>query len=244
MNTAMIPQNVSDEQPKFEFEGQEIRAFVGANGEPLFAASDVCEALSLSNVSQAVSRLDDDEKTDIISNDVVGRPNKLIVINEAGLYSLVLRSDKAEAKRFRKWITSEVLPSIRKHGMYAMQQRMSPAEMLVAQAKVLLDHERQLTSHQEILEHHGEIIGDFGQRIRRLESEHEAAADGVNYFTVKGYCSYMKLPSPTEAEARSIGKRATTLSHTRSVKIENVPDPTWGTVHRYHRDILREVLNV
>ena len=99
--------------------------WIEKDGYPWFVAADVCAALGLGNVGQAVSTLDDDEKSsidaNIISNDVDGGRAPLI-ISEPGLYSLVLRSRKPEAKSFKRWVTHEVLPSIRRHGMYATPQ--------------------------------------------------------------------------------------------------------------------------
>lgn len=100
----------------FDFEEQAIRT-VMRDGEPWFVAVDVCRVLELANTSQAVSRLDEDEKG-IISNDTLGGPQQMLIISESGFYALVNRSDKLEAKRFRKWVTSVVLPSIRKTGSY------------------------------------------------------------------------------------------------------------------------------
>lgn len=92
---------------------------VTINGEPWFVASDVCKALEINNVSMAISRLDDDEKNTIsLTEGIPGNPNKTIV-NEPGLYSLVLSSRKPEAKSFKRWITHEVIPDIRQYGMYA-----------------------------------------------------------------------------------------------------------------------------
>lgn len=88
-----------------------------------FVAVDVCKALELGNPTQAVSRLDDDEHfTTLISNESAVGKSKTNVITESGLYSLVLSSRKPEAKAFKRWITSEVLPSIRKTGSYSVQQ--------------------------------------------------------------------------------------------------------------------------
>ena len=92
---------------------------VTINGEPWFVAADVCRALEINNVSMAISRLDDDEKNTIsLTEGIPGNPNKTIV-NEPGLYSLVLSSRKPEAKAFKRWITHEVIPDIRQYGMYA-----------------------------------------------------------------------------------------------------------------------------
>lgn len=93
------------------------------DGEPWFVAADVCKALEIKNGRDAMSRLDDDEKadvglTDTSSNGVVQRRD-FSIVNEPGLYTLVLGSRKPEAKAFKRWVTHEVIPAIRKHGIYA-----------------------------------------------------------------------------------------------------------------------------
>ena len=88
------------------------------DGEPWFVASDVCKALEVKNPSMALSRLDNDEKA-LISIEGLSRGNdKGNVVNEPGLYALVLGSRKPEAKQFKRWVTHDILPSIRKHGVY------------------------------------------------------------------------------------------------------------------------------
>ncbi len=88
---------------------------VTLEGEPWFVAADVCRALGLGNSSMAVSKLDEDEKG-ISLIDTLGGEQKLGIVNEPGLYALVLSSRKPEAKAFKRWITHEVIPSIRKTG--------------------------------------------------------------------------------------------------------------------------------
>ena len=105
----------------------EVRV-VDRNGDPWFVAKNVCDALGLDNVSQAVVALDDDEKDDIISNDVTGRRQEMTIVSESGLYSLIMRSRKPEAKVFKRWVTHEVLPAIRKHGEYVPSR---PKELAV-----------------------------------------------------------------------------------------------------------------
>lgn len=101
---------------KFIFENNEVRV-VQINNEPWFVTKDLCDVLEISNPSQALSRLDKDEKNTIILNEGIGNPQKSVV-NEPGLYTLILGSRKPEAKVFKRWITHDVLPSIRKHGAY------------------------------------------------------------------------------------------------------------------------------
>lgn len=105
---------------------QQIR-IIDQNGEFWFIANDVCNILEIANARDAISNLDDDEKADValtdISSNGVKQSRKVNIINESGLYTLILRSRKAMQKgtvqhKFRKWVTSEVLPSIRKTGTY------------------------------------------------------------------------------------------------------------------------------
>lgn len=102
----------------FSFNSLDVRV-VDRDGEPWFVAADVCAALSVGNPSEALKRLDADERT-LIS--IEGASNGLPVnaVNESGLYSLILTSRKPEAKKFKKWVTSEVLPAIRKTGSYSV----------------------------------------------------------------------------------------------------------------------------
>lgn len=93
------------------------------NSEPWFVATDVCQVLGISNNRDAVSRLDDDEKQDGVGiTDTVGRKNYVTVVSESGLYALIFQSRKPNARKFRKWVTSEVLPSIRKKGFYGVRK--------------------------------------------------------------------------------------------------------------------------
>lgn len=110
---------------QFVFNKQSVR-IVSIDGEPWFVATDVCEILEVGNVSQALNRLDDDEKNTIILNDGKrGNPNTAI-ISESGLYSLTLSSRKPQAKPFKRWVTHEVLPSIRKTGSYSTTKSLAP----------------------------------------------------------------------------------------------------------------------
>lgn len=95
---------------------------VTRDGEPWFVAADVCKALDVGNSRQALTRLDEDEKG-VISTDTLGGRQEMSIINEPGLYSLVLGSRKPEAKAFKRWITHEVIPSIRKHGGYLTPEK-------------------------------------------------------------------------------------------------------------------------
>lgn len=111
---------------QFPTTGQTVRTLT-IDGDPWFVHADACAILGLANTSQSASYLDDDEKqqvsANIISNDVSARGRDPWIISESGLYSLILRSRKPEAKAFKRWITHEVLPSIRKTGSYSIERQ-------------------------------------------------------------------------------------------------------------------------
>lgn len=120
------------------------------NGEPWFVAVDVCSVLDLSNPTIAVSRLDEDERAKFN----LGRQGDATIVNEPGLYTLVLGSRKPEAKAFKRWITHEVIPAIRKHGVYITDEKLK----LFAEHPELLDAlmKSLYAAHAENLRHRAE----------------------------------------------------------------------------------------
>ena len=124
------PQNLKS----FDYNGQEVRT-VEMNGQPWFVLKDIAEVLKLTDTNKISARLEADELTRIkfVSG---GQNREMLCVSESGLYNVVLRSDRPEAKPFRRWITHEVIPSIRKTGGYiAGQETLSPEELM---AKALL----------------------------------------------------------------------------------------------------------
>lgn len=101
----------------FNYNSNEVRT-IQRDGEPWFVLRDVCGVLALGTPAKVAERLDEDEKG-VSQIHTPGGDQSMTIINESGLYNVILRSDKPEAKPFRKWVTSEVLPTIRRHGMYA-----------------------------------------------------------------------------------------------------------------------------
>ncbi len=106
-----------DQLIQFFYEGNKPIRSVLVNDDPWFVAKDVCDVLDIANSRDAVGRLDDDERG-VVSTDTLGGNQEMQAVNESGLYSLVLGSRKPEAKAFKRWITHEVIPSIRRHGAY------------------------------------------------------------------------------------------------------------------------------
>lgn len=130
----------------FKFNQNDIQVLTSENGEPLFIAKEVCEVLNIINSRQAIANLDEDEKL-LYTLYTAGQNRQINVITESGLYSLVLRSNKPEAKAFKKWVTSEVLPAIRKHGMYAtaptLEQMIANPDTIIQLATALKEERQQ-----------------------------------------------------------------------------------------------------
>ena len=135
----------------FNFQSNEVRVVKDDNGEPWFVAKDVCDVLGLTNSRVAVSPLDEDEKGVSKVYTPAGE-QKMCVINESGLYALVIRSNKPNARKFRKWVTSEVLPSIRKHGGYIAANGTESVEELYMRAMeslhAALERQKAITAEQ------------------------------------------------------------------------------------------------
>lgn len=150
------------------FEGHKVRV-LGTPEDPLFVLADVCKALALSTPSRVKERLSDGVSSTHTISDSLNRKQDIVVINEDGLYDVVMDSRKPEAKRFRKWVTSEVLPSIRKHGGYLTTDKiedvLTDPDLLIGLATALKE-ERQRVKEAELLieqakpkvEYHDEVL--------------------------------------------------------------------------------------
>lgn len=152
----------------FTYQQSAVRT-VERDGEPWFVLKDVCDVLGIGSPHKVADRIDEDERNQIPLTDSLGRQQETTIINESGLYNVILRSDKPEAKPFRKWVTSEVIPAIRRHGSYS-RKPLTPAEQLLAQANVLVEQERRLSALEET-----------GKAIRQMCAEY-----ALNYHSTTG----------------------------------------------------------
>ncbi len=140
-----------NELQKFMYSNNEVRV-ISRDGEPWFVAADVCRAMEIGNPTQACARLDDDEKsTTLISNESAATGmNIAVIVNEPGLYSLVLGSRKKEAKQFKRWVTHEVIPAIRKHGGYltkeATEKALQDPDFIIRLATALKEERAKIAS--------------------------------------------------------------------------------------------------
>ena len=178
------------------------------NGEPMFCALDVCNVLGYSNPSKAIAdHVDNDERY----NESLERGGTLLFISESGLYSLVIRSNKPNAKPFRKWVTSEVLPAIRKTGSYTMALPKTYSEAL-----------RQLAYTVEAKE-----------KIQlQLEAKIEQLDESKDWYTIKRWAKEHHI------NWRKISWRALkAISIEHGYEIKKIFDGNYGEVNLYHKQV-------
>jgi prophage antirepressor-like protein len=215
----------------FHFDNQALKVFNLEDG-PWFIAMEIAEVLNYSDTYEMTKRLDDDEKQ---NRQIAGFGNRgITLINESGLYNAILKSAKAEAKRFKKWVTSEVLPAIRKNGYYDARPR-TPAEILLQQAQLLVDVERrqnQLADEQ----------ARQADAIRAIEARQEAIQNNTHYFSVLAYANNIGMKIDT-GTANKLGRRAVKMCEELGHLIGRVPDARWGGVNTYPVDVLEVIFN-
>ena len=120
-------------------------------GEPWFAAKDVCEVLDIKNNRDAIRALDDDEKG-VVSTDTLGGKQELTFVNESGMYALIFQSRKPQARAFRKWVTGEVLPSLRKYGYYVAPGAQLTDEQREELERVMMGRMRRYLSRRDYIQ--------------------------------------------------------------------------------------------
>ena len=132
----------------FDFAGHNVR-IVMKDGEPWFVLKDVCDALGIKNVAMVAEKLDEDEKG-LSFSDTLGGRQEVIIVNESGLYVTVIRSNKPQAKPFRKWVTSEVLPSIRKNGYYCTPGQIGSGDAVNQEARRRVSKKRVISISNDV----------------------------------------------------------------------------------------------
>lgn len=170
---------MNNEIQKFDFKGSSLRTLTDEAGEPWFVAKDVCDILGMSNPSMAVTALDKDEVAQIDPKDYLGSENRsnqaVNIVSEPGLYKLIMRSRKPEAKEFQRWVTHEVLPSIRKTGGYIPTSESDSDEDIMARA-VLVAQKTIKQKNQQIAEQQTRIV-ELEPKARFADAV--AASDGT-----------------------------------------------------------------
>lgn len=212
----------------YRFNDNDIRVILNGDGDPLFKAADVCNAVNVSNPSMAVSRLDDDEKVTITLTDSEGKPHKTLFLTEPGLNKLVMTSRSRDpiVKQFQRWIAHEVLPSIRKTGSYVSNPAPTSTQALLLAVQKLVDIETEQMAQ--------------AARINELEAKVDDISD-KDYWTVKNYCKSMRIKG-SPALFQEWGRQARKLSEDRGFEVRRSPDPDFGSVGTYHHSVLGDVI--
>ena len=167
---------MNNEMQKFDFKGASLRTLTDEAGEPWFVAKDVCDILELGNTTNALRALDEDEKTNFTNCNVAQNGGRApLIISEPGLYKLVMRSRKPEAKEFQRWVTHEVLPQIRKTGGYIPTSESDSDEDIMARA-VLVAQKTIKQKNQQIAEQQTRIV-ELEPKARFADAV--AASDGT-----------------------------------------------------------------
>jgi toxin-antitoxin system, toxin component, bro family len=205
------------------------------NNEPWFCIKDICDILGLTNPTVVTQRLDEDEVTKFNLGSKVGITN---FTNESGLYTLILRSDKPEAKPFRKWITSEVIPAIRKTGKYE-EKPMTSAQYLLQQAQWMVEAENRMSSIENNVIGLADSIENNDKSIRRLENNQRRTVTST-HLTVIAYAN-IKGIKPKSYHAPSIGKKATRMCRERNLMTGTTVDSRYGLINTYPIEVLDEI---
>lgn len=236
----------------FNFNGSNVRIEM-VIGEPWFVAADVCNAIGIGNPTEALRRLEDDEKSTLRISE--GGPERNIV-SEAGLYSLILCSNKPEAREFKRWITHEVLPSIRKHGIYA-----TPAtiESMIAnpdfgiqllntlkiereqRALAEIQRDRALATKAQIgARREASAMATASAAVRRAAVLEEQLGISEEWKAVK---SIEWLPAVFNFETSKalyslIGKALRKKSEAMRFQVREIPSQEYGHILTFHRDVI------
>lgn len=161
---------------QFDFRGASLRTLTDKAGEPWFVAKDVCDILELTNPAVALQSLDDDEKTNLSNSYVWSESGRRpLIISEPGLYRLVMRSRKPEAKEFQRWVTHEVLPQIRKTGGY-IPTTAADDDMTILAKAVMIGQRTMEAQKQKIAEQQTRIV-ELEPKARFADAV--AASDGT-----------------------------------------------------------------
>lgn len=257
MQAEMLDSTISNSLQLFENTEWKVRV-VMMDGEPWFVAKDVCECLDLGNPSQAVARLEDDERC-LISNEALRVNGDTVVVSEPGLYSLVLGSRKPEAKAFKRWVTHDVIPSIRKTGGYGIRtvddmiNDPDTAIRLLTQLKIMRLQNKQLEMERDEAIRTKAMIGSrreatamntASQKSKECEKLREQIGDSKTY---KAVTAITWLPDYFNMSNRGLyGSLAANLKKieagmTSEFKHIDIPDSRFGKVKAYHVDVIERL---
>lgn len=235
MQAEMLDSTISNSLQLFQNAGFKVRVIM-RDGEPWFVAKDVCTCLEIANVSDACSRLDEDERG-IVSTDTPSGKQEMLIVSEPGLYSLIGSSKKPEAKAFKRWVNHEVLPSIRKTGGYGIRtvddmiNDPDTAIRLLTQLKILRLQNKQLAMERDEAIRTKSMIGS------RREATAMATASAKSR-----ECAKLTTESAERKDAVGRGSNWRTVAMMRAEwKREFGHAPDWHKLMKFSDDLPTEM---
>ena len=208
------------------------------DNEPLFCLADICKALALTNtamVANAIKSEFEGYKLDLYPFETAGGTQKLTFITEAQLYFVLMRSDKAEAKEFRKWVNTEVLPSIRKTGSYSTKP-LTQIEILQSSIAILAEQEKRVN----LLENK---TSDLYKEQLKVKHNINRLLNNDNYMTLIAFMNLHNIKQKGY-HLPSLGKKAKKLSLEQGAFMGVVIDPRYGRINTYSTEILKQIFKI
>ena len=229
----------------FNFRGQDVRTVI-INNEPYFVGKDVAEILGYTNPRQALKNHVDEDDKGVSKCDTPGGKQDLVIINESGMYSLVLSSKLPQAKEFKRWVTSEVLPTIRKHGMFATDELLDNPDFAIAtlqklkeerEAKKLLEatieeqKPKVIFANAVSASHTSILVGEFAKIMRqngsKMGQNRMFAWLRENGYLISRKGSDRNMPTQKSMELGLFEIKETTINHSDGhISISKTPKIT------------------
>lgn len=236
--SAIIINDTSLNLEVFKNENFEIRVAVDSGGEPLFCLADICKALDLTTPAKVVNAIKSEFELGELNSysfDTGYGVKDFTMITEPQLYFVLMRSDKPNAKAFRKWVNCEVLPSIRKTGGYN-QKPLTQIEILQSSVAILAQQEKRVS----LLE---DKTGDLYKEQLKVKHNINRLLNNDNYMTL---IAFMNLHSINQKgyHLPSLGKKAKKLSLEQGAFMGAVIDPRYGRINTYSTEILKQIFKV
>jgi prophage antirepressor-like protein len=209
----------------FKFKENPVR--VNDSGKIWFCASDVCNALGYTNASKAIIAHCSAKGITKWNTLTDGGNQELTFIDEPNLYRLTIKSKAKNAVEFQDWIVEDVLPQIRQNGQYTPATKTySIEELIIVQAQSMIEAKKRIEAVEE--------------RVKEIEAK--TATSPQDFYTIAGYGSLNQIKVDTTL-ASKLGKKASALCKQMGYITGVIPDPRFGTVKTYHKDVLESIFN-
>ncbi|MEW5803747.1 MAG: Bro-N domain-containing protein [bacterium] len=224
----------------FNYGEHAVRTAIDEHGNPWWVAKDVCAILEISQYRHAIEKLDDDERESLKIH-TLGGPQEMAVINESGLYTLIFRSNKPQAKPFRKWVTSEVLPSLRKTGSYTMPGAKKSTPLNPDPEKTAIEVVR------EVMQYSGfEVEISFSKSTSKIKIRSKILSSSDDLPTgqrIPGRCGFKidELSEEAKAEAITLLQQGMAYKKVAEIILQKYDEKISGAaLCRYNRLVLQK----